>query len=65
MIKNKPGPEPKRPDDVDKVSCDLLTTHNSFWTPKLWNELPIATRTAGSLPTFRRNLKTSPLQTPS
>ena len=30
----------------------------SLLAPKLWNELPIALRTADSLPIFRRNLKT-------
>ena len=30
----------------------------SLLAPKLWNALPIAVRTAESLPIFRRNLKT-------
>ena len=30
----------------------------SLLAPKLWNALPFATRTADSLPTFRRSLKT-------
>ena len=30
----------------------------SLLAPKLWNALPIATRTADSLPAFRRSLKT-------